>query len=78
MTDPNSSLTRFRRRLAACLDPGPDAGEAWCVNCTLNGGRSLVMPADSSVKHIEMHQRENPKAHIAIKTAWPCDFRSES
>lgn len=69
MTDPNSLLTRLRRRLVSWADPGPDVGEAWCVDCTMNAGRTVVLPADGSRKHMELHARENPKAHITIRTA---------
>jgi hypothetical protein len=71
MSDPNSRSTRFRRRLARVITPGPAPGEAWCVDCALNEGRTLVVSADGTWDHIRRHTRELPGRRVGIQSAWP-------
>ena len=72
MANPDSELTRFRRRLARLIEPRPAPGEAWCVACALNDGRTLIISADGYQAHAEMH-RENdlPGDHVSLQVAWP-------
>jgi hypothetical protein len=43
-------------RAARAIEPQPPAGEAWCVNCSLNGGRTLVIPVNRYGPHLQSHQ----------------------
>ena len=70
MADPDSPLTRLRRSLARAIEPGPDPGEAWCVGCALNGGRTLIVSADGFRDHAGEH-RELPGELVRIQVAWP-------
>lgn len=56
MANPNSMLTAIRMRLARLIDPEPDPGEAWCINCSLlpNHGVALI-PVDGIEKHVASH-----------------------
>lgn len=76
MTDPNSLLTRLRRRLARVIAPGPAAGEAWCVDCALNHGRTLIILAELSQVHLRLHAAANPSGYVSMQTAWPGRTRS--
>lgn len=73
MANPNSLLTRLRRRLAKRIAPGPDPGESWCVGCSLHGGRTVVLTADGGPDHAREHQESSdPGAHvITLQSAWP-------
>jgi len=68
---PNSRWSRFRSLLAQRIDPTPDPGESWCVDCSLNGGRTLVLPADSIIQHVRKDHLKVEREHIVIKAAWP-------
>jgi hypothetical protein len=46
----------------------PPPGEAWCVNCSLNGGKRKVISPDGLREHLMMHP---PEARITIRAAWP-------
>jgi hypothetical protein len=71
MASPNSLLTKIRIRLAQYLDPHPDKGEAWCVDCVLNGGRTLVVPAHGHSHHISLHRdQQGGQTSIAIRVNW--------
>ena len=70
MSKPNSRLTRFRRHLAHVIEPGPAAGEAWCVDCAMNDGRTLIVSADGFRDHAGEH-RELPGELVRIQVAWP-------
>ena len=72
--NPNSRLTRLRRRLADILEPLPANGEGWCIDCTLNGGRTLVISADGYRRHVAGHVTEHgPGEQVRIRAAWPDD-----
>jgi hypothetical protein len=71
MSDPNSRLTRLRRRAARIVEPRPDPGEAWCTDCTLNDGRTLVVSADGMREHAERHVREEPAGMVSLQATWP-------
>lgn len=71
MANPNSLLTRFRFHLAQWLDPYPDKGEAWCIECELNGGRTLIVPASGHTRHLETHRSSEEKSsNVAIRVNW--------
>lgn len=59
MANPNSILTKIRFHLAQWLDPHPDAGEAWCVGCQINGGRTVVLNANGHREHVHAHRDES-------------------
>lgn len=63
---PDSRLTRFRRKLAKRIAPGPPPGEAWCLHCSLNGGQTLIIPADSGIQHAGVHQ-DQPNAYAELQ-----------
>jgi hypothetical protein len=65
-TNPNSAFTRFRRWLAIVIEPRPDPGELWCIDCSQNNGRTLILGADSMRAHLETHND-----YIRIAAAWP-------
>ena len=56
MPNPNSSLTRFRLTLVRWLDPYPDKGEAWCLNCAMNDGKTLIVNASGHLQHVRQHR----------------------
>jgi hypothetical protein len=68
---PNSRWSRFRYLLAQWIEPTPDPGESWCVDCSLNSGRTLVLPADSIIQHARRNHIKGEREHIIIKAAWP-------
>ncbi len=74
MANPNTVLTRVRLRLVRWLDPYPDQGEAWCMNCAMNNGRTVILSASGHVQHVEKHHEiteEHPVADaIAIRVNW--------
>lgn len=57
MSNPNSMLTLIRRCIVKLVEVRPDAGEGWCVDCCLNGGRTLVISADGLREHVELHAK---------------------
>lgn len=71
MPNPNSPLTRVRLTLVRWLDPYPDKGEAWCMNCVMNDGRTLIMNASGHLHHVRQHRditETHPEADaIAIR-----------
>ena len=68
MADPDSRLTGFRRWLAQRIEPLPDAGEAWCVDCTLNGGRTALLSATGYEDHASRHPSDE---EISIRAVFP-------
>lgn len=71
MASPYSPLTKIRARLATWLEPYPDKGEAWCVNCTLNGGRTLILPATGHTHHVMLHRdQQGMPSTVAIRVNW--------
>lgn len=69
MANPNSLLTKIRINLARWLDPCPDRGEAWCVDCAVNGGRTLVLNANGHAEHVQQHTGADDKttSYISIR-----------
>jgi len=53
--NPDSRMAKLRILLAAALDPMPDPGEAWCMDCALNGGRTQVLTATGYMTHVQLH-----------------------
>jgi hypothetical protein len=73
MANPNSPLTKIRFILAQKLDPYPDRGEAWCMGCALNDGRTLILNAAGHVDHVEKHRDESTgrtATSIAMRVNW--------
>ncbi len=60
MSNPNSPLTRFRWWLSHLAEPHPDAGDTWCMNCSLNGGQTKILTADGSAGHAREHVNGHP------------------
>lgn len=54
----------IRLRLAEWLDVYPDAGEGWCVGCSLNHGRLRVFPADGVREHVALHRADSSSVRI--------------
>lgn len=71
MANPNSLLTRLRRYAVTRLQPAPDPGEAWCVGCTLNGGRTLIISADGFRDHSAEHTNSEGSGYVEIIARWP-------
>lgn len=67
MANPNSAWTRLRLQLAGWLDPCPDRGEAWCMTCALNGGRTLILNAAGHREHAEQHRNSDGDHTIAMR-----------
>ncbi len=59
MAQPNSLLTIVRRWLALKIHPFPDVGEAWCVNCAVNGGKTTIISAMGMEHHINAHDKND-------------------
>ena len=74
MANPNSLLVKVRFRLVRWLDPFPDQGEAWCINCVMNDGRTIILSASGHLHHVEQHRKiteDHPVADaIAIRVNW--------
>lgn len=69
MAQPNSLLTLIRRAIIKRIEPRPDPGEGWCMECDLTPDRrTVVIPADSINTHILLH---GPNSHVKIAAAWP-------
>jgi hypothetical protein len=69
MTNPNTFITRFRRKLVKLIEPMPDAGEGWCIDCTLSPGRkrTVVFPADALENHVSNHQIDEVLAIVLAR-----------
>jgi hypothetical protein len=71
VADPGSLLTWMRWRLSRWLEPEPDPGEAWCMECALNGGRTLLLPADGHEIHAERHGELPGTGVVIMRVRWP-------
>lgn len=71
MADPRRRLTRFRWWLARRIEPQPDPGEAWCIGCTLNNGRLLILSVDGTEAHLEEHKGQPAPDKVVIVGMWP-------
>lgn len=71
LTDPNSAVTRLRGWLARRLEPRPAPGEAWCMTCELNGGRTLIVTADGWRAHVERHSDLPGTHYVDVKASYP-------
>ena len=73
MTNPNSLLTKIRRVLADKIDPMPDFGEGWCIDCSLSEGKTVVFSEDGVKAHMSKHDSEERLAiklsHYSIRPA---------
>lgn len=68
MNKPNSRSSRVRKWISRKIDPVPDKGEAWCINCSLNDGRTLVIQTSQIEYHVSTHTGEN--AYVRVEAAW--------
>lgn len=68
MTRPNSRTTRLRTWLARKIEPWPPAHEAWCQDCILNGGRTLVIGPGGFEAHSLRHQSAGRQHVMRMKT----------
>lgn len=68
MANPYSRLTKIRFALSRWLDPYPDRGEAWCMDCELNDGRTLILNAAAHAEHLHQHRADidDPAGHTTI------------
>jgi hypothetical protein len=55
MANPNSRLSRIRIWLGEKITPRCDGGEGWCIDCSLNGGWTLILNVDSLLEHLKIH-----------------------
>lgn len=62
-----SLLTKVRLELARVIDPFPDPGEGWCVNCSMNAGKTLILSSSSVEKHVDKHVEINPGEVLRIR-----------
>ena len=62
MSNPYSRLTKIRFALSRWLDPYPDKGEAWCMDCVLNDGRTLILNASAHSDHVERHREASDES----------------
>lgn len=67
MSHPNSRLTRFRNWLARRIEVYPGLNEAWCIDCTLNDGKTMVLGATAAYGHADRHGAETPGQTLRIK-----------
>ena len=74
MARPNSLTTRLRRWAVRKLVVGPDPGEAWCMWCQLNGGKTAVVSASGYLIHVAEHREsiaEGGDHTVDITGSWP-------
>lgn len=55
MPNPNSKLTLIRRAIVKIVEPLPSEGEAWCLDCSLNNGKTIVYLCESVANHVRSH-----------------------
>lgn len=56
MAKPNSLTTLLRRWLAEEIKPYPNKGEAWCQDCVMNDGDTLVLDSSIAMNHLNAHR----------------------
>lgn len=56
MAKPNSLTTLLRRWLVYFIDPMPPIGEAWCLDCRMNDGKTLPLHASQALAHLDAHR----------------------
>jgi len=74
MSNPYSRLTKIRFALSRKLDPYPDKGEAWCMDCVLNDGRTLILNAAAHSDHVEAHREASGESGQWIGIAIRANF----
>jgi hypothetical protein len=65
MTNPNSRTTRLRFWLSDILKVYPPPGEAWCVDCSMHDGKTMVVAVNGLNNHLRTHQLND---HVQIIT----------
>jgi hypothetical protein len=71
VTRPNSLLTKVRTVLASKLDPWPDSNEGWCIDCSLNAGKTIIVPVSGVDHHTREHREADPAAYIKLRWSQP-------
>jgi hypothetical protein len=66
LISPDAPWTRFRRWLSATIEPRPSAGEAWCMDCVLNAGRTRIVSSSGASLHVERHHEEDPGGELYV------------
>lgn len=67
--NPNSLVTRLRWALGTWIQPTPDPGEAWCIRCSINGGRHAILVPGAERLHAEEHGRRGARGEVTIISA---------
>ena len=62
---PNNPFIKFRFWLADKIRVFPPEGEAWCVNCVRNDGKTVIVPVSGMQNHLRDHQ---PNDYVKIIT----------
>jgi hypothetical protein len=65
--NPSSRMTRFRAMLAKKIQPHPAVGEAWCIGCSVNGGRTQAFMAESIENHVKTSHAGQPYVEIDVR-----------
>jgi hypothetical protein len=65
---PNSVFSRMRIFLVRKTQIRPPIGEAWCVNCAANNGRTKILSPDGIKEHVLTHPRGR---YIEVHAIWP-------
>lgn len=71
MAKPNSWLTMVRFAIVRWIEPQPDKGEAWCINCSLNEYLTFIVNADGIKAHAQEHVDSDTNGTVRIMAAWP-------
>lgn len=76
ITDPDSAVTRLRDWLSRKIAPSSVPGEAWCMRCELNNGRTLIVSADGWTDHVRRHHDLPGTHYVSVRASWPKEDRS--
>lgn len=69
LANPDSLLSAFRRWLVRWIELSPAPGEAWCLRCELNGGKTRVVPIHGWREHVEEH-KERGSNRVGMQGCW--------
>jgi hypothetical protein len=70
VSKPNSVTTRIRQRIVKVVEPYPDPGEAWCIRCSLNERRTLIISVHGVPEHLLKHVDADDQGIVKILKAW--------
>lgn len=65
--NPTALMTRFRAKLAKKIQPHPAPGYAWCIDCSVNGGRTTVFMAESIENHVKTSHAGQHNVEIDVR-----------